>query len=69
MLLHRHRVVTLFNKDGHTGWSVWYSKTPTPKEGNEIESREFAEDQVKRLGSSKSLGSLYKEKHHEHIRY
>lgn len=70
MVLHRHRVSTLFNKDKPTNWSLWYSNQPTVGGPHiEVESKEFADDQVKRLGSSRQLGSLYKEKPHEHIRY
>jgi hypothetical protein len=65
MLLHRHRVSTLFTKDDPKAWSAWYSNGPTKHNPNvEVQSREFASDQVRqvrRRGSSKAFGSLYEE--------
>jgi len=71
MILHRHRVSTFLNKGKATDWSLWYSKTPTVSGPNiEVESKEFDVAQLKRIGSSRQLGSLYKENiSREHIRY
>lgn len=71
MQLHRHRVSTFLNQGEVTDWSIWYSNEPKVRDPNiQIETKEFADDQVQRIGSSKQLGALYKEStEHEHLRY
>jgi len=59
--LGRHRIVTLFTNDKN--WTVWYTADPRTAAGAgaEIETKTFSKASLKRVGSSKRLGHLYRE--------
>ena len=61
MLLYRHRFKTLLSTDAD--WTCWYTTQRVNHDsGVEVESKEFDEADLVKLGSSKELGTLYKEK-------